>query len=75
MVKLKFVINPTVKEENDHGKTYDHCKSFVTRLVRRKSITQLQNEAEGGNELKRTLGSFQLLALGIGGIIGKKKNE
>jgi hypothetical protein len=73
MVRHKFVINPTTKEENIHtdGTATVYLKSFLTRLGTRKTITQLQSEAESNNELKRTLGSFQLLALGIGGIIGK----
>jgi hypothetical protein len=79
MVRQKFVINPIEKLDNfqSDSKAFSHLKSFVTRLGTRKTITQLQTEAEGGNELKRTLGSFQLLALGIGGIIGKlyRKNQ
>jgi basic amino acid/polyamine antiporter, APA family len=36
----------------------------------RKDITQLQKEATEDTELKRTLGPWQLVALGIGAIIG-----
>jgi len=36
----------------------------------RKDITKLQNEAHTSTELKRTLGAWQLVALGIGAIIG-----
>src|SRR6187431_1524778 len=35
-----------------------------------KSVTQLRAEAEGHAGLKRTLGPFDLIALGIGAIIG-----
>jgi hypothetical protein len=73
MVRQRFVINPIEKSEDSQGYStaFYHLKTFATRLGQRKTITQLQAEAEGSNELKRTLGSFQLLALGIGGIIGK----
>lgn len=39
-------------------------------LKYRKDITQLQKEASEDTELKRTLGPWQLVALGIGAIIG-----
>ena len=39
-------------------------------LLRRKSITQLQNEAQTDTSLKRALGSWNLVLLGIGAIIG-----
>jgi hypothetical protein len=73
MVRQKFVINPIAKlrDEQNDSKGFSYLKPFFIRLFTRKTITQLQNEAENNNELKRTLGSFQLLALGIGGIIGK----
>ena len=35
-----------------------------------KSVQQLRAEAEGHHGLKRTLGPFDLIALGIGAIIG-----
>jgi basic amino acid/polyamine antiporter, APA family len=41
-----------------------------TGLWRRKSITELQAEAEGDHSLKRALGALNLTALGIGAIIG-----
>ena len=73
MVRHRLVINPIEKPADNQGdgSVLSHLKTFATRLVQRKSIKQLQVEAEASNELKRTLGSFQLLALGIGGIIGK----
>lgn len=73
MVRQRFIINPSVKPENNQcdSKAFSCLKSFATRLTTRKTITQLQSEATNSNELKRTLGTFQLLALGIGGIIGK----
>ena len=39
-------------------------------LFRRKSITALQAEAESSTALRRSLGAFNLTALGIGAIIG-----
>ncbi len=39
-------------------------------LFRRKSVTQLQEEAAHDNTLKRALGALNLTALGIGAIIG-----
>src|SRR3954452_13833007 len=39
-------------------------------LFRRKSVTELQAEAETDHSLKRTLGPLNLTALGIGAIIG-----
>lgn len=73
MVRQSFVINPLTKLENSQGdsRVFSYFKTFLTRLGQRKSITQLQTEAETSNELKRTLGSFQLLAFGVGSIIGK----
>jgi hypothetical protein len=73
MVRQKFVINPIEKSGNNQDDTeaFSCLNTFLRRLGTRKTITQLQTEAESSNELKRTLGPFQLLALGIGGIIGK----
>ena len=70
MVRQRFVVNaPT---DLDSGNTVvSHLKAFGTRLVARKCITQLQSEANGNNELKRTLGTFQIVALGVGSIIGE----
>ncbi len=42
---------------------------FMSRLLARKSIAQVQAEA-AGSELKRTLGPWNLLFLGVGCIIG-----
>ena len=39
-------------------------------LFRRKSVTELQNEAENDHSLKRSLGPIALTMLGIGAIIG-----
>ena len=73
MVQRKFVINAkATPEHNQDDGTAPNCfKKFVTRLGTRKTIEQLQHEAGSNSELKRTLGTVQLLALGIGGIIGK----
>lgn len=42
----------------------------LSRLFRRKSLDQLQQEAHDSHGLKRTLGPWELIALGIGAIIG-----
>ena len=39
-------------------------------LFRRKSVTDLQKEAETDHSLKRALGALNLTMLGIGAIIG-----
>jgi APA family basic amino acid/polyamine antiporter len=39
-------------------------------LFRRKSVTDLQQEAETDHSLKRALGALNLTMLGIGAIIG-----
>jgi APA family basic amino acid/polyamine antiporter len=39
-------------------------------LLAKKSVDQLQTEAEDGHGLKRSLGAFDLVMLGIGAIIG-----
>ncbi len=44
-------------------------RSFVSRLLLRKSVAQVQRETET-SELKRTLGPWNLVFLGIGCIIG-----
>ena len=73
MVRQKFVINPLAKPDYDQSadKGASCWKLAFARLTSRKSITQLQSEAATNNDLKRTLGSFQLLALGVGSIIGE----
>lgn len=43
--------------------------AFASGFIRRKSIEQMRAEFEGG-ELKRTLGAWNLILLGIGCIIG-----
>ncbi|CAF2583606.1 unnamed protein product [Rotaria sp. Silwood2] len=72
MVRSEFLTNLTEKVRNspNNKKAYYSLKRFGIQLIQRKTITQLQTEAEGTNELKRTLNSCQLLALGIGSIIG-----
>lgn len=77
MVRQRFTINPLEKVEvgqGDHA-ILSYVKLFLKRLAKRKTITQLQAEAQGDNELKRNLGTFQLLALGVGCIIGKFNKE
>lgn len=71
MVSQKFTLNRPKKENDDNSA--GRCtrpNNFFHRLMLRKSIDQLQAEANQQNELKRTLGWFQLLGLGIGSIIG-----
>ena len=77
MVRQRFTINPLEKAQDDQGDTsiFSHGKTFLKRLGKRKTITQLHAEAQGDNELKRNLGTFQLLALGVGGIIGQFNEE
>src|SRR3954463_12666757 len=41
-----------------------------SRLSRRKSIEQLQQEAGESRQFRRVLGLWQLTAIGLGGIIG-----
>ncbi|MQY05692.1 amino acid permease [Actinomadura macrotermitis] len=43
--------------------------SILATMVRRKPIEQIEDETESGG-LKRTLGLWQLTAIGVGGIIG-----
>jgi basic amino acid/polyamine antiporter, APA family len=43
---------------------------FVARLVRHKTVEQLQAEAGGAKDFRRVLGLWQLTAIGIGAIIG-----
>jgi len=42
----------------------------TSRYFAKKSVAELQTEKTDGTALKRTLGPFQLLALGVGAIIG-----
>jgi len=49
--------------------TVETRPAFASGFIRRKSIEQMQAEFEGG-ELKRTLGAWNLILLGIGCIIG-----
>ena len=39
-------------------------------LFATKSIARLRTDAESGPEIKRTLGAFDLTALGVGAIVG-----
>jgi len=43
---------------------------FLARLVRHKSVEQLQVDAGGSKDFRRVLGLWQLTAIGIGAIIG-----
>ncbi|ROU06721.1 amino acid permease [Lysobacter enzymogenes] len=44
--------------------------SLAARLLRRKSVEQLQRQAQTRGELHRVLGLWHLTAIGLGGIIG-----
>ena len=44
--------------------------NLMSNLFRTKDIAALQNESDGDNGLKRTLTATNLVALGIGAIIG-----
>jgi APA family basic amino acid/polyamine antiporter len=43
---------------------------FFSRLIRHKSVEQLQADAGGSRDFRRVLGLWQLTAIGIGAIIG-----
>ena len=43
---------------------------FLAKLVRHKSIEQLQADAGGSKDFRRVLGLWQLTAIGVGAIIG-----
>ncbi len=51
------------------GPAVETRPAFASGFIRRKSIEQMQKEFESG-ELKRTLGAWNLILLGIGCIIG-----
>lgn len=44
--------------------------SVVSKLVRHKSVEQLQADVGKRGDFRRVLGLWQLTAIGIGGIIG-----
>ncbi|HET6654817.1 MAG TPA: amino acid permease [Gammaproteobacteria bacterium] len=43
---------------------------FAARLIRRKSVEQLQAEAGQSHDFRRTMGVWQLTAIGVGAIVG-----
>jgi basic amino acid/polyamine antiporter, APA family len=43
---------------------------FFARMFRRKSVEQLQSEAGSSKDFRRTMGVWQLTAIGIGAIVG-----
>ncbi|HET6724984.1 MAG TPA: amino acid permease [Gammaproteobacteria bacterium] len=43
---------------------------FAARLIRRKSVEQLQAEAGQSRDFRRTMGVWQLTAIGVGAIVG-----
>jgi hypothetical protein len=61
-----------IGSRNDVGKgALFYSKAFIQRLVARKPMSQLQEEIETLNDLRRTLNWVQLTAIGLGGIIGE----
>ncbi len=44
--------------------------SFLSKLIRHKSVEQLQSEAGKSGDFRRVLGLWQLTAIGVGAIIG-----
>ncbi|MGH8234513.1 MAG: amino acid permease [Rhodanobacteraceae bacterium] len=44
--------------------------SLISKIIRHKSVEQLQSEAGGSRDFRRVLGVWQLTAIGIGAIIG-----
>ena len=51
--------------------TLTSCKSFFKRINSRKLMATLQAEIETRNEMRRAVNSVQLIAIGLGGIIGE----
>ncbi|KGI76799.1 amino acid permease [Oleiagrimonas soli] len=43
---------------------------FWSKLIRRKSVEQLQSDAGASTDFRRTMGVWQLTAIGIGAIVG-----
>ena len=43
---------------------------FFSKLVRHKSVEQLQSEAGASKDFRRTMGVWQLTAIGVGAIVG-----
>ncbi|CAF3807643.1 unnamed protein product [Rotaria sordida] len=63
--------NPKSQSENDASKRVLSCtKVFFKQLIRRKPMEILQAEIDTRNELRRDLNWIQLLAIGLGAIIG-----
>lgn len=76
MPRKKFIVNVLTNDDGhrSNNPVVSHLTLFVRRLIKTKSVTQLQEEATSDNSFKRTLGPFQLLMLGVGSIIGKFKS-
>ncbi|HET7370200.1 MAG TPA: amino acid permease, partial [Gammaproteobacteria bacterium] len=43
---------------------------FFAKLIRHKSVEQLQADAGASTDFKRTMGVWQLTAIGVGAIVG-----
>src|SRR5687768_15843871 len=48
----------------------ERCMGLFAQLTRHKTIEQLQRETDERRDFRRTLGLWQLTAIGLGGIIG-----
>jgi len=72
MTRKKFIVNVLTNADGRQSSNpvVSHLSTFIGRLTKTKSIAQLQDEANSDNKFNRTLGSFQLLMLGVGSIIG-----
>ena len=44
--------------------------SFFKKITRHKSVEQLQSDAGQSQDFRRTMGVWQLTAIGIGAIVG-----
>jgi len=53
------------------GQALMSCKCFFERINTRKLMKTLQAEIETQNEMPRTLNCIQLIAIGLGSIIGE----
>ncbi|CAF1537170.1 unnamed protein product [Rotaria sordida] len=64
--------NSNIQSEYNARKRVLSCtKTFIKRLIARKPMEILQAEIDTRNELRRELSWIQLLAIGLGGTIGK----
>ncbi|CAF1095149.1 unnamed protein product, partial [Rotaria sordida] len=57
-------------EHHTSERVLSYIQIFIRRLIARKPMGILQAEIDTRNELRRDLGRIQLLAIGLGAIIG-----